>query len=96
MRKGSDPKKHSPNFKITKVVKKTELASFNLNDPESLAQFATSDEDEEELSVASTSVSILDEEEDGESTRSSIHFDKCIHFSFLQKEIFPFCPSCFG
>ncbi|CAG9541021.1 unnamed protein product [Cercopithifilaria johnstoni] len=75
MKRKSDPKKYPPNFKITKVVRKMELASFNLNDPESLAQFAGSDEDEEELSIASTSVSILDEEEDGESTRSSIQFD---------------------
>ncbi|KAL3997136.1 Myosin head (motor domain) family protein [Acanthocheilonema viteae] len=79
MRRESDPKKHPPNFTITKVVKKMGLASFNLNDPESLAQFAGSDEDEEELSVASTNVSILDEEEDGqedaESNRSSIQFD---------------------
>uniref|UniRef100_A0A158Q830 Myosin motor domain-containing protein n=1 Tax=Elaeophora elaphi TaxID=1147741 RepID=A0A158Q830_9BILA len=79
MRKENDPKKHPPNFTITKVVRKMELASFDLNDPESLAQFAGSDEDEEELSVASTSASILDEEEDGledgESTRSSIQCD---------------------
>ncbi|VDO31638.1 unnamed protein product [Brugia timori] len=80
MRRESDPKKHSPNFTITKVVRKMELVSFNLNDPESLAQFAGSDEDEEELSIASTSVSILDEEEDGQedagSTRSSIQLDR--------------------
>uniref|UniRef100_A0AAF5RX01 Uncharacterized protein n=1 Tax=Wuchereria bancrofti TaxID=6293 RepID=A0AAF5RX01_WUCBA len=79
MRRESDPKKHSPNFTITKVVRKMELVSFNLNDPESLAQFAGSDEDEEELSIASTSVSIPDEEEDGQedvgSTRSSIQLD---------------------
>lgn len=94
MRKESDPKKHPPNFTITKVVRKTELASFNLNDPESLAQFAGSDEDEEGLSVASTSVSILDEEEDGqedgESTRSSIQLNKSLHFYFLQH--FRFIP----
>ncbi|MCP9259990.1 Unconventional myosin-IXb [Dirofilaria immitis] len=60
--KGNDPKKRVPNFTITKIVRKTGLASFNLNDPESLAQFAGSDD--ETLSVASTSLSNLDEEED--------------------------------
>ncbi|VDK70855.1 unnamed protein product [Litomosoides sigmodontis] len=77
MRNEHDPRKHPPNFMITKVVRKMELVSFNLNDPESLAQFAGSDEDEEEdeLSVASTSASIADEEEYGASARSSIQFD---------------------
>uniref|UniRef100_A0A915PKD8 Uncharacterized protein n=1 Tax=Setaria digitata TaxID=48799 RepID=A0A915PKD8_9BILA len=79
MRKEGIAKKHTPNFTIAKVVRKMELVSFNLNDPESLAQFASSDdEDEEALSVASTSGSILDEEdlqEDGESVRSSTPLD---------------------
>lgn len=94
MRKEHDPRKYPPNFMITKVVRKMELVSFNLNDPESLAQFADSDADEEELSVASTSTSILDEQddgqEDGESTRSSVQFDRCAQFHFLQKEILLF------
>ncbi|EJD74213.1 hypothetical protein LOAG_18439 [Loa loa] len=74
MRKENNPKKykHSPNFTITKIVRKMELASFNLNDLESLAQFASSDEDDE---VASTSASIPDEEEEEEDSRSSTELD---------------------
>ncbi|VDM37297.1 unnamed protein product [Toxocara canis] len=50
-------------FGITKVIHKHELASFDLNDPESLAPFAFSDEDEED---SSSIADLLDEEEEEE------------------------------
>lgn len=54
-------------FEITKFIHKMELATFDLNDPESLAQFAPSDEDEEEtLSTLSTTEDLNDDVEGDE------------------------------
>uniref|UniRef100_F1KQ35 Myosin-IXb n=1 Tax=Ascaris suum TaxID=6253 RepID=F1KQ35_ASCSU len=50
---------------IAKIIHKRELASFDLNDPESLAPFAFSDEEEEEESSSTTG--LLDEEDEEDS-----------------------------
>lgn len=63
LRKNGFPRKPIPRFTIAKVVRKMELVSFNLNDPETLAPFAGSDDEDEALSMSSTSESVVDEEE---------------------------------
>ncbi|VDM96149.1 unnamed protein product [Thelazia callipaeda] len=77
MRKEGIPLRRRANFTISKVVRKMELASFNLYDPESLAAFAGSDAEEEVFSNTSSSASILDEDDDNtendRSAKSLIH-----------------------
>ncbi|VDO58757.1 unnamed protein product [Onchocerca flexuosa] len=85
LKKQNDSKNRKPNFTITKVVRKKELASFNLNDPESLAQFAGSDEDEEALSEASTSN--LDEEDELEDDRADLETELEATFILEDKKL---------
>uniref|UniRef100_A0A915BD69 Myosin motor domain-containing protein n=1 Tax=Parascaris univalens TaxID=6257 RepID=A0A915BD69_PARUN len=61
-RKQSGASNRCPTLGIAKVIHKHELASFDLNDPESLAPFAFSDEEE-----SSSTTDLLDEEEEEDS-----------------------------
>ncbi|VDK30700.1 unnamed protein product [Gongylonema pulchrum] len=79
LKKNGYPRRQIPKFTIAKVVRKMQLASFNLNEPETLAQFALSEDEDEAVSITSTSESIADEEE---SALSSAHLDRFYSFYY--------------